>query len=197
MAVTVSTDTTCTPFCITDRADPRPVDLTLIAIAVLLAGLAVALAERHRRACRAEHRERIVALLLTTVAPAVARAEPRELLAWQGAADAARQLFPEAVATIEARTGERFPFPQAVVEEAHAHWTAEWLAWERQHDSEYKERSAALEAELHAARADDAGTTMRARLAALDDEKLQTYQRRYEEYVRVGKGLIALIETAS
>ena len=29
----------------------------------------------------------------------------------------------------------------------------------------------------------------RARLAALDDEKLQTYQQRYEEYVRIGNGL--------
>ena len=171
-------------------------DVTLIVIAVLLAALAAALAERHRRACRVEHDERIVAMLLTTVAPAVARAEPRELLAWQGAAGAARELFPEAVATIEARTGERFPFPQAVVEEAHAHWTAEWLAWERQHDAEYKERAAALEAELHAVGGDDAAMALRARIAALDDEKLQTYQRRYEEYVRVGKGLIALTETA-
>ena len=171
-------------------------DVTLIGIAVVLAGLAVVLAERHRRACRAEHRERIVALLLTTVAPAVARADPRELLAWRSAADAARQLFPEAVAVIEARTGERFPFPRAVIEDAHAHWTADWLAWEQHHDTEYRERAAALEAELHAASGGDAATVVRAKIGGLEDEKLQTYQRRYEEYVRVGNGLIALTETA-
>ena len=171
-------------------------DITLIVIAVVLAGLAVVLAERHRRACRAEHGERIAALLLTSVAPAVARAEPRELLAWRSAADAARQLFPEAVAVIEAGTGERFPFPRAVVEDAHAHWTADWLAWEQHHDTEYRERAAALEVERHAAAGGDAATAVRAKIGALEDEKLQTYQRRYEEYVRVGNGLIALTAPA-
>jgi hypothetical protein len=33
---------------------------------------------------------------------------------------------------------------------------------------------------------------MRARLDAVEREKLETYQRRYEEYVRVAKALQAL-----
>ncbi len=171
-------------------------DLTLIVVAVVLATAAVGVAERYRREQRREHQQRIVAQLLTAFMPAVARAEPRELLAWRNPADAVRELFPEAVATIEARTGERFPFPRAVVEDAHAQWTADWLAWERQHDTAYRERAAILEAELHASGDDDAATAVRAKIAALEDDKLQTYQRRYEEYVRVGNGLIALTETA-
>ncbi len=169
-------------------------DLTLIVVAVVLGVAAAGVANRHRREQRREHRERLVALLITTLSPAVARAEPRELLAWRHSVDAVRGLFPEAVATIEARTGERFPFSRALVEDAHARWTADWLAWERRHDTEYRERAAALEAELQAVDGDDAAIAARARVAALEDEKLQTYQRRYEEYVRVGKGLIALTD---
>ena len=170
-------------------------DLTLIVVAVVLAAAATSVAQRYRREQRREHNQRIVALLLTTCMPAVARAEPRELLAWRNAAGAVRKLFPEAVATIEAETGERFPFPRAVVEDAHAQWTADWLAWERKHDTVHRERAATLEAALHAAGSDDAATAVRAKIAALEDEKLQTYQRRYEEYVRIGNGLIALTET--
>ena len=169
-------------------------DLTLIVVAVLLAVAAAGVAERNRREQRREHHQTIVALLLTTFMPAVARAEPRELLAWRTPADTVRKLYPEAVATIETETGERFPFPRTVVEDAHAQWTTDWLAWERQHDTVYRERAATLEAELQAT-GGDAAAAVRAKIAALEDEKLQTYQRRYEEYVRVGNGLIALTET--
>ncbi len=168
-------------------------DLTLIVVAVVLAVVTASVAERYRREQRREHHQRIVALLLTTITPTVARAEPRELLAWRSAAEAVRELFPEAVATIEARTGERFPFPRAVVEDAHARWTADWLAWERRHDTEYRGRVTALTAELTAV-GQDGATSVRAKLDALEDEKLQRYQQRYEEYARVGSGLIALVE---
>ena len=171
-------------------------DFTLIVVAVVLAVAAAGVTQRYRREQRREHHETIVALLLTTFMPAVARAEPRELLAWRTPADAVRKLYPEAVATIEAETGERFPFPRTVVEDAHAQWTAEWLAWERQHDTVYRERAATLEAELQATGGDDAAAAVRAKISTLEDEKLQTYQRRYEDYVRVGNGLIALTETA-
>ena len=66
------------------------------------------------------------------------------------------------------------------------------LAWERRHDVEFKQRASALEAELLAADGDT--VSARARLAALEDEKLQAYQQRYEEYVRIGNGLTALKE---
>ena len=170
--------------------------IELIVLAGVLAAIVLGAMERHRRAQRREHGERIVALLLTTMAPAVARAEPRELLAWRSAAEGIRELFPEEVATIEARMGDRFPFPRAVVEDVHARWTADWLAWERQHDTECRERVAALTAELNAA-ARESAPAVRAKLDALEDEKLQRYQRRYEEYVRVGNGLVALMETGT
>ena len=168
--------------------------IELVVLAGVLAAIGFGAVERHRRAQRREHSERIVALLLTTMAPAVARAEPRELLAWRSAANGIRELFPEQVETIEARTGNRFPFPRALIEDAHARWTADWLAWERQHDIECRERVAALTAELNAVEKGGA-PAVRAKLDALEDEKLQDYQRRYEEYVRVGNGLVALMKT--
>ena len=151
--------------------------------------------ERARRDRWRQHRERVAAALLASLAPAAARSEPRDLLAWRGAADASRRLFPDAVEAIERQTGEAFPFPHAVVEDAHGRWTAEWLAWERRHDADFKQRASALEAELQAA--GDTPAAVRARLSALDDEKLQAYQERYEEYVRIGNGLVALRERAS
>ena len=65
------------------------------------------------------------------------------------------------------------------------------MSWERQHDLDYKQRASTAEAELTRAGETDAAT-VRARLAAIDQEKLQTYQERYEEYVRVGKAIAAL-----
>jgi len=121
----------------------------------------------------------------------VARADGRELLGWRRVAGTLRGLLPEAVREIERRTGAPFPFPPQVVEDAHARWTADWLAWERAHDIRFRQRTSALEAELR--ESGDLGTAAgQARLAALDDEKLQDYQRRYEEYVRVGRELAAL-----
>lgn len=161
---------------------------------VALIGVVLLVAERARRDRRRQHEERLAAMLLTSLAPAAARSEPRDLLAWRDAAAAARRLFPDAVDAIETRTGEAFPFPHAVVDNAHARWTAEWLAWERRHDADFKERASGLEAELQAAGSPP--SAIRARLAALDDEKLQAYQQRYEEYVRIGNGLAALRERA-
>ena len=165
------------------------------ALIVALICVVLFVAERARRDLGRQHRERLVAILLTSLSPAVARSEPRDLLAWRGAADTARRLFPEAVGVIERQTGEAFPFPHAVVDDAHARWTAAWLAWERRHDADFKQQANALEAELRAAGDTPAG--VRARLSALDDEKLQAYQERYEEYVRIGNGLAALREPAS
>ena len=164
----------------------------LVVATIVAAGAAIAgVAELARRDGRRQHRERLIAALLTSIAPAAARADPRELFGWRRVAVAARDLFPDVVATIESRTGERFPFPRETVEEAHARWTAEWLAWERRHDADFRQRAIALEAELQTA--GEAGSPAgRARMAALDDEKLQAYQHRYEEYVRIGNGLAAL-----
>ena len=163
-------------------------------IEALVAALAVVVAvtaERARRERRRQHRELLMASLLAGVGPAVARADGRELLGWRRVAGTMRALLPDAVGAIEQRTGEPFPFPRAVVDDAHARWTADWLAWEREHDIRFRQRTSALEAELRTSGEADTAAG-KARLASLDDEKLQDYQRRYEEYVRVGQALAAL-----
>ena len=66
----------------------------------------------------------------------------------------------------------------------------EWLAWERTHDAECKLRVATVEHELGEAIDTPFG---RARLAAVDRDKLDRYQRRYEEYTRTAKALQALV----
>ena len=163
------------------------------ALVAALAGVVLAVAERARRERLRQHREQLAALLLTSVGPAVARADGRELLGWRSVATALREVLPDAVRTIEQGTGRPFPFPREVVDDAHARWTADWLAWERAHDIRFRQRASALEAELRGSGEVDTASGQ-ARLAALDDEKLQDYQRRYEEYVRVGKALAALAE---
>ena len=66
--------------------------------------------------------------------------------------------------------------------------------WERTHDAEFKLKAAAVESEL-----DASGSTplLRAQLEAVEREKLEQYQRRYEEYVRTAKALQALQSGAS
>lgn len=161
------------------------------ALVATLTVVVLVVAERARRDRRHQHREQQIALLIAGVGPAVARADGRELLGWRHVAGTLRDLLPEAVREIERRTGAPFPFPPEVVEDAHARWTADWLAWERAHDIRFRQRTSALEAELR--ESGELGTAAgQARLAALDDEKLQDYQRRYEEYVRVGRELAAL-----
>ena len=67
-------------------------------------------------------------------------------------------------------------------------WSPQWLAWEREHDLEYKRRATELEVELEGA-SPVRSTVLRARLAEVEQEKLLRYQERYEEYVRVGKAI--------
>ncbi len=165
---------------------------TALALIVGVLIAAVAAAQHYlRRDLERQHRERLAMDLLTRMAPVVARAEPRELLAWRGAARAVRELYPEIVADLEQASGERFPFTPALVEGCLARWSAEWLAWERQHDTDYKVRVRTAEAELRADGRDDSPEG-RARLASIEDEKLQSYQQRYEEYARVARDLTAL-----
>jgi len=124
-------------------------------------------------------------------APGVAatQADPRAFLTWQPLAKAARQLSPDEFARLDAAAGGTFPFTSEQLQAAHAQWTADWLAWERTHDAEYKLKAAAAEHELAAS---DGSPIMRARLEAVEREKLDLYQRRYQEYVRVAKALQTL-----
>jgi hypothetical protein len=133
-----------------------------------------------------------LAQLLGMLAPAVAAGgDPRAVLAWQPLATAARQLFPSEFAALDRAWGATFPFSRDQIQAAHARWTAEWLAWEGAHDAECKLKTAAVEHELG-----DRATMPygRARLEAIDREKLEKYQRRYEEYTRGSKALQALFD---
>lgn len=126
--------------------------------------------------------------LLALFAPGVAAAaeNPRALLVWLPLASTARALFPDDMAAIDRASGGRFPFSREHVEAAHARWSAEWLVWEASHDSEYKLKAAVAEEEL---RASPGSPVLRARLDSVEREKLERYQRRYEEYTRVSKAL--------
>ena len=128
--------------------------------------------------------------LLTTFAPIIAASQqdPQTLVVWQPIARAARTLFPDEFARLDAATGATFPFSADRVASAHAQWTADWLAWERMHDAEYKRRAVEAEHELAAA----GGAILRTRLDAIEREKLELYQRRYEQYIKVAKALQSL-----
>ena len=162
----------------------------LIGILIVVVAVLVHLV---RRDLQRHHQEQLVALLLTRFGSAIARAEPQDLRGWQDVVHTARQLYPEAFARVEATTGERFPFSPKLVETALARWTADWLAWEHQHHLDFELRVSALEVELER-RGEDASSTGRARRAAIEEERLRTYQQRYEEYVRVANGLKAFEE---
>ena len=164
------------------------VSALIVAGAVLWAGVSIsrALAERGPNRVPA-------ADLLALFAPGVAAAvdDPRALLAWQPLAVAARRLYPADFADLDRAVGSSFPFSVAQIEAAHARWSAEWLTWERNHDAEYKLKALTLEYELGDSATDPYG---RARRDALEREKLDRYQRRYEEYTRTAKALQVLVK---
>ena len=125
--------------------------------------------------------------ILSAFAPGIAAAseDPRALLVWQPLAATARGLFPDDFAAIDRAAGGTFPFTSQFIQAAHARWSTDWLAWERSHDAEYKLKAATVEEELRTA----ATPALRARLESIEREKLERYQRRYEEYTRVSKAL--------
>jgi hypothetical protein len=159
-----------------------------VSAAILWAAVRVTAAVNAVRGDQARTR---AAELLATFAPAIgaAEADPRAILAWQPAARTARQLFPDEFALLDRASGGSFPFTADRVQAAHARWTADWLAWERAHDAEYRVKTAEIEHELAAS---GESPVLRARLEAVEREKLGAYQRRYEEYIRVAKALQAL-----
>ena len=164
----------------------------IVAGAIVWAGLQII---GEMRAARRTGTTERLATLLTLFAPGLTatQQDPRAFLVWQPIAQAARQLFPEEFASLDRATGNTFPFSTERIEGAHAQWTAEWLAWELAHDTEYKLKAAIVEHDL-AVQAAQGGTGLgRARLDAIEREKLDRYQRRYAEYVRTAKALQALI----
>lgn len=169
-------------------------------MAILLAALIVAVVigasaaqvvtvlKRGQDEQRAARQLSIAALFAPAIA--AAREDPRALLTWQPLAKTLRGLFAAEFAALDAAAGSTFPFSKDVLAAAHSRWTADWLAWERTHDAVYKLKALEAQHELQGEAGSDVG---RGKLDAVEREKLDLYQRRYEEYVRVGKALQALI----
>lgn len=162
----------------------------LFAVAVL--AWAVFQAVSVMRQMQAETRRQRPVLLLTLFAPGMAAAaqDVRALLAWYPVAAAARKLLPDEFAALDQATGATFPFSRELLEQAHARWSADWLEWEQAHTTAYRLKVAEAEAELTAS---PASPRARARLDAVEREKLEMYQARYGQYVQVGKALQALM----
>jgi hypothetical protein len=164
--------------------------LGLVAIAVAFGAWLIASAVKARPEATSDTR---TLQLLALFAPGLAAvsADPRALLVWQPLAKAARQLFPRDFEALDRASGAPFPFTIDRIQSAHAQWTADWLAWEHAHDGEFKLKGAAAEEEL--ARLPDS-RILRARVDLIEREKLETYQRRYQEYIQVAKALQALLQ---
>jgi hypothetical protein len=170
----------------------------LLSAAIVAAALLWGAAQivRELRATREERMHGRALPIVQLFAPAIeaVQEDPRALLVWQPLARTIRQLYPAESAAVDRAAGGPFPFGREMMAAAHARWTADWLSWERTHDAEYKLKVAVVEDELAATGGSAVG---RARLDAVEREKLALYQRRYEEYVRVAKVLQALATTST
>ena len=167
----------------------------MIVLAAVIVAVTMAWAALHvggeLRAARGAHAADRTAALLQLFAPAIAaaQADPRAYLVWQPIATTARQLFPAECAALDRAAGGAFPFAPADIQAAHARWTTDWLAWERAHDAEYKLKTAQAQAELVSSGATESA---RSKVDAIEREKLDRYQQRYAEYVRIAKALQTL-----
>jgi len=171
--------------------------LDFLALLVIAAALLFASA-RIVSALHLARRDETIRHLQTMFAPAIqaVQHDPRQFLVWYPLAQASRRLFPDAFSALDRASGGTFPFSRDQVQEAHAQWTADWLAWERSHDSEYAVKAAALQEELTRGGA-LTSTVGRARATALEHEKIDRYQERYQQYILTAKALQALVGPSS
>lgn len=146
--------------------------------------------QRRRREATLRH-------LLAMFAPAAAAVhdDHRQLLVWQPLAQTSRRMFPEAFKELDAAAGGAFPFTREQFTAAHARCTSDWLAWERAHDAEYAVKAAQVQDEIDRAQG-QASALLRTRLAAIEQQKLERYQQRYEEYIKTAKALAVFAEPA-
>ena len=171
----------------------------LVLLALLIIGGAIGwgcsrVAAELKEGRQQDRETRVLEVLRTfAAAPAAALVDPRAILAWEPLARTARQLYPREFEQLDRAYGAAFPFGADRIQSAHSQWTADWLAWERSHDAEYKLKAAVIEDEL--ARS-EGSVIVRARLDTVEREKLELYQRRYTEYVQVAKALQALISAS-
>jgi len=140
-------------------------------------------------------RDAAVQRMLDLFGPSAAavQEDPRRLLAWYPLARASRQLFPEAFAELDRASGGQFPFNKEQLQAAHARCSSDWLAWERAHNAEFSLKAAQVEDDIARGQG-PASPLLRTRLAAVEQEKLEVYQRRYEEYIKTAKALAAFVE---
>jgi hypothetical protein len=167
--------------------------LLLLSVAIVVAAVVWAGARivEEQRLAREEAAQGRAMVLLQMFAPALAaaQADPRALLVWQPLAKSARQLFPAEFASLDRASGARFPFTNDQLQAAHSTWTADWLAWEQHHDAEFKLKAALVEHEVAGLAPSAVG---RAKIEAVEREKLELYQSHYRDYVRTAKALQAL-----
>jgi hypothetical protein len=158
----------------------------------LLAGAAIAyVLWRIGDVLNRQRQEVAIRQLVAIFAPAVAAAQqdPKQLLAWYPIAQSSRKLFPDAFRDLDRASGSAFPFTKELIQAAHARCTSDWLVWERAHDAEYALKTTEVQDEID--RTGQASPLLRTRLAAIDQQKLERYQQRYEEYVKTAKALAA------
>ena len=164
-------------------------------VPVAVAAVAAVALWRLVRVFDEQRREKAIQRLLSMFGPAgvAVQQDPKQLLVWYPLAQNSRKLFPEAFADLDKAFGERFPFTKEQLQSAHARCSSDWLAWERAHDRESSLKAAQVEDEI-ARGGGQATALLRTRLAALEQEKLERYQQRYEEYIKTAKALAALVE---
>lgn len=160
--------------------------MTVLAVGAVLAVLLWRIGDELRRA-RTDAEIRHVLMTLAPAAVDVQR-DVRLLIAWYPVAQASRKLFPAAFKALDDAAGGAFPFTKALVETAHAQCTTEWLAWERAHDAEFAVKIAEVQDAIDHTPG-PASALLRTKLAALEQQKLELYQQRYQEYVKTAKAL--------
>lgn len=164
-----------------------------LVISALIGGALVYAVWRVGNEVQQQRREATLHQMLGTFAPAAAASQhdPKQLVVWYSFAQTSRKLFPDAFKTLDAAAGGAFPFTKEQLKAAHARCTSDWLAWERAHDAEYAVKTAQVQDEIDRAQG-PASPLLRTRLAALEQQKLERYQQRYEEYIKTAKALAAL-----
>lgn len=157
----------------------------VVAVAIVVSGGQIVTELKRGGEERRRGRQLSIAALF---APALSQVQgdPKAILAWHPLAKALRVQFPQEFGALDAATGSAFPFSRDLIVASHSKWTIDWLAWERTHDATYK--LMAVQAQEALAGSGDSPVA-RAKLDAIEREKLDVYQRRYEEYVRVSKSL--------
>ena len=114
-------------------------------------------------------------------------ADPRALLVWQPLARAVARLFPSECAALDAAAGGTFPFtPDQFRRRTRAGPPTGWRG------SGARCRIQAEGGREQEVNASGGSPAARRRLDAVEREKLDLYQRRYQEYVQVAKALQAL-----